>query len=893
MRVPFVDAYTVPAREVLHELKVRSDTGLSSSEAQRRYKQYGANAFPEAPRKGPTTLFLERFKEPLVIVLLVAALTSVFLGQIADALIILVVIIVDAILSFIQVWRTEATLRKIRQHIEHRVLVKRDGNLVRLPAEALVVGDIIEIRAGERVPADARLFQCRGLAVNESILTGESDDIQKQTAALSGRIPLSSRTNMVFMGTTVVNGSAQAVVIATGGQTEYGTIARLLQTEVSPPTPLQRKLHRSTIQIGWIVIAAVGLLAGIGVMQGANIYDIIRTSVTLIVSAVPEGLTMLLTITLTVGVGRILKKRGAVRQLASAETLGATTIICTDKTGTLTHGTMTVTVVDFLQGNLVDASHAPTDEWQILTIQGFALNSDAHRVAPDSLEYVGSATERAALAFVENMGIDQRALKRQWKQRGSLGFSSEWKYRAGVFDHPTKSTRVLFVVGAPEVLLAKSQKALNEHLEIEDLTEERRADITRRIRERSRQGQRLLALACDANYVKDTLTHGDIHDLVFMAVMAIEDPLRAEVPGAIAQATSAGIAVTIVTGDSQATARAVAQKLGMTVTDDSMYTGEDINGMSDKDLAKALQHARIFARVTPLDKQRIIRLLQKEKQVVAMTGDGVNDAVALKSADIGVAMGSGTDIAKDAADIILLDDSFATIVAAVREGRIVRDNIRKVTAFLLATNAAEVAIFFGSVALGLPLPLLPAQLLWINLVTDGISNIALSLEPQEENVMHRKPENPHGPLFGTTVLTHIMFSGIVMTAAAVFLYWYAFEYFGYDLVHTRSVVFTFVAVSSLLSIWSWRSLKYTMVRRGFSGNRWIIITVLFSLGLQLVALYVPSLQLFFHTTALTVFDWLVILLVSIVAVIVIDLRKVVFPTPDDMSAEFIRTKKTR
>lgn len=867
------EAYLQSAPAVTQALRVRPATGLSTREASKRSRNDGLNVIPSPSHRSPWWLFLDRFRDTLILFLIAAAATAALLGELVDAVIITVAIVLDAALSFAQIWRTERTLARLQDTSEPFTTVLREGRVKRLPASYLVMGDIIELRAGERVPADARLLNAHGLHVVEAPLTGESRDVAKHAGTLTSRTPLGSRYNMLYLGTTAVAGSGRAVVVATGTRTEYGKIAQMLKKQTSPPSPLRKALHRASLTIATaitLLVAAIGLA---GLLLGQDIRTTAHTAITLVVSAIPEDLTIVLTVALTIGVVRLLRQHGAVRELSAGESLGAATVICTDKTGTLTQGTMTALALDFLQGQRLMATTPPRDAWQTLALTGFALASDAHRATPALPEYIGSATERTSLAFVEAQGLNQDQLQRQWRRLDTIPFSPQWKYRASLHNHPTQSTRVLFVTGAPEVLLEQSSHALDADSHATPLTAARRAELTRQLQSHAKQGERLLAVAVNRNVGTSELTHPDIRGLTLLGVLLIADPIRPDVRASLRETLDAGIAVKLVTGDYAATAQAIARNLGLTVTADATLIGDELTGMSDEALAQAVDHTVLFARISPLDKQRIIRALQTRGHIVAMTGDGVNDAVALKSADIGVAMGSGKDIAKDAADLVLLDDSFTTIVAAIREGRVIKDNVRKVIAFLLATNAAEVAIFLVSLVLQLPLPLLPSQILWINIVTDGTSDLALALEPRERNVMRRQPESPRQPLINRALGWHIITTGAIMTAGAISLYWYLLRYLALDLTYARTMVFTFLATSSLISTWSFRSLSEPLLRRGLWQNPWLFVSGGFSFALQLAAIYFAPLQRFFGTVPLDPWDWVVLVLASLVAVILIDARK--------------------
>lgn len=870
--------YLLTTDATLQQFRVVPSRGLSAAEVARRQKKHGPNVLPDTAGKAWWRLFLDRFRDALVLLLLAAAGLALAFGEVADAAMIGIAILLDATLSFSQVWRTEKTLRNLRQHVELSTLVIRNGSTRRLPASYLVPGDIITFRAGEKIPADARILTANGLKMTESTLTGEVRDVTKVTWRLPSRTALAGRKNMLYLGTTVTNGSGTAVVTATATRTEFGRIALMLKRQVSPASPLRKKLQRQGIIITWVVIALVVVITALGLLQKNPISDTLRTAITLIVSAIPEDITVILTITLTVGMVRILRHKGVVRELSSAETLGATTVICADKTGTLTTGQMTADHFNTLDGPIIAIDTPPSDPLHTQALLALALANDAYRLNPTDPEYFGSATEKTALQFVESLGLSQASLRQQWHQEDIIPFSPEWKYRAGLYRHPTQASRTVFVMGAPELLLEKSNANLRHDGLLAKLDPPNRTALHEKILAHASQGERLVGVAIRRHYPRHDITHADITELCFLGVLVIRDQLRPEVPHAIAQTRTAGIKVKMITGDLPATALAIARSAGLSATLDTVVTGEAIEQMSDEELQQALHTTNIFARVSPLDKQRLIRLLQAQGEIVAMTGDGVNDAVALKSADIGVAMGSGKDIAKDAADLVLLDNNFATIVHAVREGRVIRDNLRKVIAFLLSTNVAEVAIFLVSALLHWPLPLLPAQILWINLVTDGTSDIALSLEPDERNIMHRSPESPTAPLMSRRLLYQILSSGFIMTTVAMVLYWYLWRHLALDLPYVQTMIFCFVAVSSLLSTWSFRSLHDSLYRRGLWQNPWIIISAGFSFLLQLAAIYIPLLQRFFGTVALTPPDWALIFALALATVIIIDLRKLVFPT---------------
>lgn len=872
-----MEAYLLSVEEVLRTLKVRVDVGLSVEEVKRRQEKYGKNAIPSDDPWRMLKLFLERFTDPLVLILVAAATVSLLAQRYEDVVIIAAALWLDVTLSFVQVARTERTLAKLRAQVPDTVSVIRAGVSQAVAVEELVPGDIIEVRGGERVPADARVIRAQDLATQDALLTGEARDVPKTPTKLPSKVALSGQHNMIFSGTTMVAGSGVAVVTGTGLSTQFGRIAQVLRAEKSPASPLRRKLHRQGIAAAWVIVFAVAVLSVVGLWQGRGFLETTRLAITLVVSAIPEDLTVILTIALTVGVARILRHQGVVRDLSSAETLGAATVICTDKTGTLTEGNMRAVGLNFLQGDVLLPEEAVgQDTWLRLAVTGFVISSAAYR-RQGTREFFGSATERAALGFAEGVGVQIEATRAQWKVIDEIPFDPKWKYRAALTLHPTASHKTVFVIGAPEVLLEHSSMALNERREVKQVTTAKRHTLRREFDEMARREQRLVAVAVRRQANLEKLRHRDVRDLTFLGVLMIQDPVRREAAAAVREVMEAGVGVKLVTGDLSATAVAVARRVGLAVPEETSLAGELMHEMSDTELSSRVSEVHVFSRVEPLDKQRIIRLLQKQGEVVAMTGDGVNDAVALKSADIGVAMGSGTDIAKDAADLILLDNSFATIVAAIREGRVIRDNVRRVILFLLSTNAAEVTIFLGSLVLGLPLPLLPAQILWINLVTDGTSDIALSLEKAERHVMKRPPEDPKAPLISHRLYAHLAFSGIILTIATLALYWYLLRVSQAVLPYAQTMAFSFLAVSSLLSVWSFRSLSESIAKRGLTQNIFVPISAAGSFGLHLLAIYVPSFQKFFQTVPLSLRDWFLIGGLGMATTLLIDLRKWLLP----------------
>lgn len=865
--------YQKSFQDVLTELKVRLDVGLPSNEALSRNDYFGLNILPNTRQYVWLTILLDRFKDPLLVILILAGFVSLFLGYRADAVIIFIAITADVSMHFFQRYRTERTIQDLQSRIKNIVTVIRDGRQQKIISTHLTIGDIIEIHAGENMAVDARLIQARGLRVSQATLTGESIDIHKETTSLSGRLPTASQKNMVFAGTSITSGSATAVVTAIGSDTEFGKIAHAIAYQPETETPARRALTKISITTGLLLFVAVSFIVLVAFVRNIDIVITLRTALTLIVSAIPEDLTLIFTLALVIGMVRILKKGGVVKNLASAETLGETTVICTDKTGTLTHGKITAKGFDFLQGSFMATGSRSKDANQELILQALALANAAY----NSHGYVGSAVERAVLQFVDKSLLSHQNIRQQWKVTHAIHFNPTLKYRVVVATHPTQGNSSLFVVGAPDILLEQSSSTFNEHFDTAPISSEKRTHILRSIEQHGQHGYHMLGVAVKNHVPNKAISQRDIHGLKFLGILLLEDPVRETVHKSLAEIIYAGVAVKLITGDHLATAQAVARKVGLRATSDESYTGNQLRHMDDKDVLEIIDHATIFARIEPLDKKRIIRLLQAKGHIVAMTGDGINDAVALKSADIGVAMGSGTDIAKDAADLILLSNSFSTIVSAIKEGRVMKANLQKVILFLLSTNLAEVAIFIGSILLGLPLPLLPAQILWINIVTDGTSDLALCFEREEGEEMKTNPS--HGlisPSAMRSLLFHIFYCGLIMTATSLAFFAFLVISKGVDLTYARTMTFATIATSSLLSAWSFRSLRRPLWAT-HKSNPFLYASAGFSFLLQLAAIYVPFLQGIFTTVAISFTDWVPIILVSIIAVMLIETRKWFLP----------------
>lgn len=822
--------YQQEVKEVMQALS-SSEKGLSSSEAKKRQKKYGLNSIEQEKKIPYLSLLVQQFNDPLVWVLLFAILLSFLIQHMVDALIIAIILILNAGFGFFQEYKAEKAillLRKLRAYESH---VLRDGKHVVLNSDFLVPGDVILLHEGDRMPADCRLIEVHSFSVDEASLTGESTPVQKQAAALGKELSLAERTNMVFAGTAAVHGSAVALVVETDQRTELGKIAQALENIVEEPTPLQKKLKEigKILTLGVVFISL--LVFFLGLLRSIPLVEMFLVAVSLAVAAIPEGLPAVVTITLALGLRRMLKRKALIRKLHAVESLGSVTVICSDKTGTLTRNELSVTTLfsSFKEFAVTGVGYSLKGD---ILFEGKNANSAVHSLLQiaatcnDATVSFGDPTERALLVLAEKGKV--KALERKIE----VPFSSDLRYMQVRGEDGT-----LYVKGAAEVVLAQCSLIAIEG-SVRKLRAEDRKIILAKVNLYSSQALRVLAFASG----KDAL--------IFSGIAGMIDLPRKGVKEAIHLCEGAGIRCLMITGDHILTAEAIAKQVGI---QGKAVSGEDIDAMSDSDLRRIMHEVRIFARVDSSHKARILRALQANKEIVAMTGDGVNDALALKQADVGVAMNiKGTDVSKDVSDLILLDDHFSTIAAAVEEGRIIYANIQKFVKYLLAANFGEVALVFFSLLGGLPLPLLPVQLLWVNLVTDSFPALALGVDPPEPGVMRQKPRNPKESFFkgmgfffiAATVLSLALTLGL-------FLYYNSLG----DIMKTRTVVLTALVFFELFLVYALRSDTSPLWK--LQSNWYIHAAVLFSIVLHLFLLYSP-LQRYFSLVPLTLYDWLLI-----------------------------------
>ncbi len=875
-----------PARAVLELLRSDPKEGLSEEEARKRMRLYGPNRIEAVRKESWYRILLRQFTDVLILILLIAAAVSFAIGEMGDAVTIMAIVVLNGILGFVQEYKAEKAIEALQKMLSPRCKVLREGKEIEIDASWLVPGDIVLLEIGDRVPADLRLVEAVNLKVDESALTGESVSVAKGVKSVPEKAPLAERRDMVWMGTNVTNGYAKGVVVATGMATEFGKIAKLTSEVERTPTPLQRKLAMLGKKLGILSVAISALVAIVGYLFGKDLMEMFLTGVSLAVAVVPEGLPAVVTITLALGVKAMVRRHALLRRLQAAENLGSANVICTDKTGTLTQNQMTVKKI-WMFGGEVDvtgsgydpAGHFEVDGRKInykgrkdlllLLKTGLLCNHASLRKEKEGWKITGEPTEASLIVAAYKAWMTPN----EPKIVSEFSFNSERKRMTVVVEE--KGKRIAYVKGAPEVLLSRATHYFDGS-DRKPLDETMRRRFEEAYTELAKRGLRTLALAKRVLPADTKLDPEDVErELTLLGVVGIIDPPRPEVPEAIRTAPRAGIRVGMITGAAPLTARASAREVGLEAT--RAITGSELAGMEDDALKEALKEGVIFARTTPQDKLRIVKVLQEEGLVTAMTGDGVNDAPALKRADIGIAMGlRGTDVAKGAADMILLDDNFASIVGAVREGRRQYDNIKKFVTYLLSSNTGEVIAIFVNILLGGPLILLPVQILWMNLVTDGMTAVALGLEPAEKGIMERPPRSVNAPFLQLRGILMILLLGGYIGGGALWLFHHYLTMGlpeGEAVALAQTVAFTGIIVLEKMNVFNYRSLHAPMPVIGLFTNPWVIGAWLLTVGAQVAAVYVPFLQDALHTVPLGWEDWLLIFEVALPIFVVVELYK--------------------
>ncbi|PLS06495.1 calcium-translocating P-type ATPase, SERCA-type [Neobacillus cucumis] len=863
--------------QVEKALETDFSSGLSQEEVKKRVKQHGLNELEEGEKQSALLLFFSQFKDFMVLVLLAATLISGLLGEYIDAIAIIAIVIINGFLGFYQERRAEKSLQALKELSAPQVSVMRDGQWIKIPSKEIVIGDIIKFASGDRIGADVRVIESKSLEIEESALTGESVPVAKHIDPLSNPNPgIGDMENIAFMGTMITRGSGLGVVIATGMKTAMGQIADLLQNAETQDTPLQRRLE----QLGKILITVALLLTVlvviVGVLQGHELYEMFLAGVSLAVAAIPEGLPAIVTVALSLGVQKMIKKNAIVRKLPAVETLGCASVICSDKTGTMTQNKMTVThlwsggqtwTVDGVgyqpQGNFYrnEQTVQPREEKSLQQMLIFGMLCNHSELAMKDDEYIldGDPTEGALLVSAMKAGFDRHKLLEDFTIVNEFPFDSTRKMMS-IHVKDKQERHFIVTKGAPDVVLGICESILWDERN-QYLSKETHSKVQDAINGLASQALRTIAIAFKP-IPANTLILSD-HEaekkLTFIGVQGMIDPPRPEVKAAVKECKEAGIKTVMITGDHVITAKAIAAQLGILTKKSKVLDGKALANMTVEDLEEVVEDVSVFARVSPEHKLKIVKALQNRGHIVAMTGDGVNDAPAIKAADIGVAMGiTGTDVAKEASALILLDDNFATIKAAIKEGRNIYENIRKFVRYLLASNVGEILVMLFAMLLALPLPLVPIQILWVNLVTDGLPAMALGLDQPEENVMKRGPRSPNEGVFSRGLGWKVVSRGFLIGLVTLLAFMIVYHNDPSQLPYAQTVAFATLVMAQLIHVFDCRSEKSVLSRNPF-GNQYLVWAVISSLLLMLVAIYYPPLQPIFHTLPIAAKDWLLIL----------------------------------
>lgn len=873
---------TLSGEQVVEVLQTGSE-GLSTTEATKRQQDLGPNKLPEEKKLRVINLFISQFANSMVLLMTFAAVLSFIFGHASDTLLILSLVVINAIMGFVQEFRAEQSIQALKKMLVTKVQVKRDGNIMEIIQEDLVPGDVIFIQAGDKVPADARLLTTQNCLINEAPLTGESLPVEKHHDVITKVEGLADQKNMVWMGTTVMDGTAEAVVTAIGSATQFGQIATELKTVGKEKEHFYILVDRLSKQMATIAVGSALVTFAVGFfIRQFSLSEISVYTIATLVSALPEGLPIILVIVLAVGAQRMARKNAIVRKLSATETLGVVSVIVTDKTGTLTQNSMFAKKVyvplqadidisndkkdesiSFVQENEPLLLHENETLKQLITIAGSCHQvrvSDKANIVFETL--LGDPTEKALFLLANKAGYHDLPTTEKPQIKHNVPFQQELRLRACLVEHPQKQQLEVFFLGAPESILDRCSSIMVQGKK-QQLSQETIETVTQKVQEYSSQGLRVLGLALlpdiGSNETEVSDTHLQTKEGIFVGLAGLYDPPRPEVKAALLEAHRAGIKVVMATGDHPQTALAIAKEIGLvpqTTTPDLVLTDKDISALSETELKKQLNRIQILARLSPTTKLKIAQHFQQEGKIVAMTGDGVNDAPALKKADVGIAMGkTGTEVARETSKIVLADDNFASIIEAIKVGRTQFSNLRRTSYFLIITNVAESAALLFALGLGLPLPLLPIQILWLNVITGGLTDFALALEPTHEDTMDRPPRNPKENILSVSVLPFI---GSITVGTIVLSLFIFTRYLSQGEAIARTAVFTVIAITQLLNMFNLRSINRSVFKLGLLSNKPLGVVFCLSLGLLLAALWFPPLQKLLHFAPLPVSDFLMI-----------------------------------
>jgi cation-transporting P-type ATPase F len=880
--------HSLSPHKVLDMLASNPETGLDTDEAVKRTTIHGLNVITARKTKGPLIRFLLQFNQPLVYILLTAAAITFFLKEYVDSGVIFGVVIVNAVIGFFQESKAVKAIEALAKTMTTEATVIRSGERIRISSELIVPGDIVLLQSGDKVPADMRIISVKDLQTDESALTGESVSVEKSSQILNDDTELADRKNMVFGSSLVTYGTATGVVTQTGDNTEVGRISRLIERTDELETPLMRKISHFSKILLYVILLLAALTFVAGIMRGQGAVDMFMAAVALAVGAIPEGLPAALTITLAIGVSRMAKRGAIIRNLPAVETLGSTTVICSDKTGTLTENQMTVQEIMMGYESYLLTGSGYSPEGEILRTDGKTamppapglaeclrcgiLCNDSRIIIKEGRHTVqGDPTEGALITSAAKAGLDHTNTISGWTRIDTLPFESQHQYMATLNHNPDEDACIIYMKGSLEAVLERCAYSSGPDGGLMDIDHDRIHDSVSAM---ASKGLRILAFASKRE-CKDftSLSHEEVKSgMTFIGLQGMIDPPRAESVEAVRNCHSAGIQVKMITGDHALTASAIAQKIGLR-NSGSVLTGRDISKLEDRELPEITREVSVFARVAPEQKLKLVSALQSNGNIVAMTGDGVNDAPALKRADIGVAMGiTGTDVAKEAADMILTDDNFATIEAAIEEGRSIFDNITKFIVWTLPTNIGEGLVILAAIFVGVALPILPVQILWINMTTAVLLGLMLVFEPREEGIMVRKPREPGEPILTRMLIWRIVMVGFMLLAVAFGLFEWELKS-GSDISEARTVAVNVFVMVELFYLFNCRSLSKSVFSTGFFSNRWLFVGVFSMIALQLLFTYLPLMNRTFHSSPVSLVSWLRIIAASVLVLFVVELEK--------------------
>lgn len=882
--------------DLITELNTDLEKGLTENEAANRLEKYGPNELKEEAKQSMLSKIIAQFNDFLILILIGASIVSFIVGEKIDSAVIIAIVIVNAALGLYQEGKAEKALEALQKMAAPTAKVIRNGNISEVPANTLVPGDIVILETGDIIPADLRLIESSNLKVEEASLTGESVPVEKDAEAVFAEdVSLGDRANMAYMSTIVAYGRGKGVVVGTGHDTEIGKIATMIQTYEDESTPLQKKLNQLGKMLGTITLLVCAAVFGLGVFQKRDLLEMFLTAISLAVAAVPEGLPAIVTIVLALGMNRMVQRNAIVKRLLAVETLGTTTYICSDKTGTLTQNEMTV-VKAYTDGKVIEVTgigYEPKGEFKIedkvinpeesanvnmLLSIGALCNDASLDKTEDGYRILGDPTEGALITLAGKAGMTKGHINNQYPRIEEIPFDSDRKMMTTFHKNFIPGKVVSFTKGAPDILINRSS-SIYLNGEVVPFTDELKKQVLDINSQFSREALRVLAMAYREydDLPKDISSEAIENDMIFVGLVGMIDPPREEAKEAIRKCKTAGIHTVMITGDYKETAFAIAKQLGMADSEDQAIMGKELDNLTDEELREVVKEKRVYARVSPEHKVRIVDALKANGEIAAMTGDGVNDALALKKADIGVSMGiTGTDVAKNTADVILTDDNFASIVAAVEEGRIIYSNIKKFVFFLLSCNIGEVLIIFLSMLFGFQVPLEPIQLLWLNLVTDSFPALALGMEKGDPEIMNLPPRNPNEPILDKDTIRALIVQSIAICAATLGSYiWGMSKYGTENLTMARTITFTTLITAELLRAYSSRSLTHSIFHIGVFSNKTMTRSTLLSFLLLLVVIYVPFLQPIFDTYTIGLADWLMILVFAFIPLVIGELYKVV------------------